>query len=320
MLGHHGRILAAAARAAHDEAGFAALRREDVGLFAAMGSVDPAAADLAPAVLASRPAGGAFDLARFFESGFRAIHPLWPLKMLNNVAAGQVAIDLDVRGEGLVLASDADAGTQTLGEALDAIADGVVRGALAGGVSEQLSPHSLARRRLRVPEAAAASASPLGEGGAVLALEAPGSAADRGARVLALLAGAGSAFAAGGPGDLADALERAARDALEDAGRRPADVDAVFAGGDDGAVAEALRRLLGPRARDAARVSTRGAIGDLLAGAAAADVAIAVRAIRAGALPPAAGGAPRRARPACVLVLAHGAAGGAGALVVEAAR
>ncbi len=116
----HGTLLELVARAAHGQANLGSVPREAIALMIGLGMVDSPTADLEAAVAASRDDAGAFDLARFFQGGFRAIHPHWPLRMLNNVVVGQLAADLDVRGDNLVLAAEADAGVRAFAEALGA--------------------------------------------------------------------------------------------------------------------------------------------------------------------------------------------------------
>jgi 3-oxoacyl-(acyl-carrier-protein) synthase len=303
ILGSHGRLLDGVARAAHAAADLAALPREEVGLFVGLGMVDAPQADLVPAALASRDADGRLSLTRFFAGGYRSVHPLWPLSMLGNVAAGQVAIDLDLRGDNLVTASDADAGLRALLEAARSVHDGACRAALAGGASGRVGPACLARLTLqgRLP-----GVSP-GEGGAALVLEGEASAAGRGRTVLARVRGGATAFgrAGGRPGPDAAAFERALTAALTEAGASGADLVLAHADGHpatEEAEAAALERtgLSGAR-----RVTSKRAVGHLGAGAAALDACLAAQALQAGT---------RRA-----VVVAAGAYGGAGALVLEAA-
>jgi 3-oxoacyl-(acyl-carrier-protein) synthase len=189
ILGQHGRVLDVCARNAHARARGTEIPRDEVGLYVATGMIDSAVEDLAPAAIASRRSGEAgVDLARFFESGFRSIHPLWPLSMLNNVSVGQVATDLDVRGDNLVLGSEADAGVAAFVEAMAALEQGAIRLAIVGGVSERVCPASLARRRL------AGVTAPPGEGCGVLVLEHPASALKRRVEPLAWLGAAATAF------------------------------------------------------------------------------------------------------------------------------
>jgi act minimal PKS chain-length factor (CLF/KS beta) len=336
LLRGHGALLAACARAAHEEGGASAIERERVALFVAFGMVDSGVEDLGPAVLASRGEDGSLDLRRFFATGFRSIHPLWPLSMLANVAAGLVSIELDLRGEGIVLACDADATVHALGAARDAMAAGTAAGALVAGVGEMVRAESLMRLELEGrlargpahpfdPEGRGASP---GEGGACLLLEEAAAAEARGRRPLGFLAGVGTAHgAATGGGPDAGALERAARAALEEAGLGPGGVDAVFAAADgnvaDAEEAEALRRVFGGDPPPI--LATRGPLGQLKAGGPAVDVGLALRALAEGRFPPAAAGAPRgrsfrSGAPDRVLVLARGGLGSAGAILVEGPR
>jgi hypothetical protein len=146
VLGHHGQLLE---RVLTPLRGQVDLSPDRLGLYVALGSVDTPPEEFAPAVLASRDVHGRFDLAAFYAGAYRHVHPLWPLTTLNNVSMGQLAIDLDVRGDSLVLTSDADAGIRALLEAQGALLEGVVDRALVGAVSERVSPASLARARLR---------------------------------------------------------------------------------------------------------------------------------------------------------------------------
>jgi hypothetical protein len=174
----HGAVLDRVGAAVHAAARGAALPPEAVGLYVATGMIDSAPADLLPAIAASRGGDGDFDAGRFLEDGFRSLHPLWPLAMLPNVVVGQMAADLDVRGDHLVTGPEADA-----------VRDGVVRGAVAAGVSETVGPGSLARARLR-----GVAATPIGEGGAALWLEREDEARARGLSPLGRLCGWATAF------------------------------------------------------------------------------------------------------------------------------
>ena len=211
VLGRHGRALEPVLHAVHEAAGFADVARERVGLFLALGMVDAEVQDLAPAVRASRARDGAFDLSRFFHRGFRSIHPLWPLSMLNNVAAGQLAIDLDIRGDNVVLASDAVAGIRAIAEATRALQAGACDVALVAGAAETVGIFGLARWR---HEGHREDFTP-GEGAGAWALchtdRLPGSAA----HAQAYVRGAATSFgrAAHGPGPDVPAVMRAIRTA-----------------------------------------------------------------------------------------------------------
>ncbi|MFM8981210.1 MAG: beta-ketoacyl synthase N-terminal-like domain-containing protein [Planctomycetia bacterium] len=274
VLGRHGRWLLQVAEAAHARAGLAALPREQVGLCVALGMVDPDPEDLAPAVLASREGGeghagdGPVSLARFHAGGFRAMHPLWPLSMLGNVAAGQVAIALDLRGDNTVLASDGLSGVRVLLEARRALQAGAAQAVLAAAAAEPLAPASLAR--LSLAGEAGAWREP-GEGAAALVLEQPAAAAARAAPVAGWLVGA--ATRAARPGEAAGPLlARVAAEALAEAGWEARDVGLL---------------LLAGRARDAdvaglcaqaERLRPAACVGDLLGAAPLLASALALEA------------------------------------------
>lgn len=302
ILGSHGRILDAVARQAHEDAQLASIARERMGLFAGMGMVDAPVHDLAPAALASRSGGAPMDLATFFGGAYRTVHPLWPLSMLGNVAVGQLSIDLDVRGDNLVLSSEADAGLRAVLEAARSVERADCDAALAGGVSGRVSPQALARLALQDRLGPVE----LGEGGAMLAIAREGV---DGPTPLARIAGGGSAYGRSleGSGPNADAWVRAIQAALDEADAEPATVDVVFchAEGHSGADREE-RDALGYAGLDGARhVRTKEAFGHTGAGAGAMDVALATAAVRMDA--------------ARALVLAASPLGSATALVVEAA-
>jgi 3-oxoacyl-(acyl-carrier-protein) synthase len=272
VLGPHGRVLSRCAAAVHAAARGADLPREEVGLYVATGMVDSPVEELAPALLRSRGGDGAFDLAAFYASGFRSIHPLWPLSTLNNVPVGQVAVDLDLRGDHLVLASEADAGGRAIEEAVEAIRAGVVRAAVVAGVSERVCPASLERRRRR-----GGRVSGLGEGGGALFLEDEASAEARGVLPLARIACVHSAFSGDDPEGLHGSERRVIARCIEDVPR------------------------FGRRA-----YATEKALGDLLAGEAPVEVALACRQIHDG----------RRTAGDGIGVLVRGSAGGAVGVVV----
>ena len=288
----HGRLLDLASRRAHDDARFGTLARDAIGLFAALPVVDSEPAALAAAVVASRTATSALDLDAFFATGFRAIHPLWPLEMLNNVALGQTAADLDIRGDNTVVSSEADA-----------------------GASDHVCLGALARARLR-----AVPGETLGEGAGALALELESSARARDVLPHAFVTGAGFAFERStvGPGPSSDAIRRAVLAALAEAGRTTSDVALLLVEGTGVEEAAARRELFGARGASVAVVAPAMAIGHLRAGAAVVGAALACAILTTGTAPSTAHGRPRQVpRSGIAVILASGAGGQAAALVVE---
>lgn len=315
ILGHHGRLFDALARDVHAAAGLAALPRERVGLFAGMGMVDSPSGDLLAAARAAR-GEKAVDWAEFYASAYRSIHPLWPLSMLSNVAVGQVAIDLDIRGDNVVLASDADAGLRALLEAARSVRDGSCDAALAGGVSGRIGPAALARLHFQ-----GRSGVPLGEGGAAFVFERESFARERGATIHGFLLGGATAFGAADEhaGPNSGAVARAIRGALAEADKALEDMGVVhFHREQEDPLSHAFAaELLG---FDEVGFSGGGAtcasklhLGHLGAGSPASDVYAALMFMTS------ADPFPEGMRPDLgdhALIIACGAEGGAGALVL----
>lgn len=273
----------------------ASIEGEDIGFFAGMGMVDYNRDDLLPALLKSRDPDGNLDYDRFFAGGYQEMHPLWPLSMLNNISFSQVAISLDIRGENAVFAPHADSGAAAVAEAVRALSERKAKIALAGGVSEKVSPSSLARAGLAGilsktennseaacrPFSAERNGTILGEGCGILALELLSSADARGASYKAMITGYGFAF-----DDVSIAMQRA----IEYAGLAPSDIDVIIANGDgtcsgDKNEAEAIHQIFSDCTEKIFVYSSKGALGNLFAGAPAVDIILGLHMLEHGVIP-----------------------------------
>jgi 3-oxoacyl-[acyl-carrier-protein] synthase II len=250
---------------------------QDIGFFAGMGMVDYRVEDLLAAVLKSMNQDGDLDYERFYSIGYREIYPLWPLGMLNNVAFCQAAIHFGLRGENCVFSPHGDAGIQAVAEAAKVLEDGKARVALAGGVSEEISPLSLARARLHGLSEAGAEIF-LGECGAMLALEPLSSALERGAGVLARISGFGFACGKDQRGGLASrqAISSAIGGALRNAALDPGRIDLVMFGSLSQNELEAVREIFDGGAEEPVMVATAKAMGEMFAAGPILNTAIAL--------------------------------------------
>ena len=173
-----------------------------------MGMVDYDVESLLPAVLKSLDSEGSINYDAFYSDGYKEIYPLWPLSMLNNISFCQVAINLDIKGENSVFSPAADSGAQAMIEGFNTVLDKKARVVLAGGVSEKVSPLSLARSHISgavniEDDANEAACRPfssnrkgtiLGEGCGIVAMELRSSADDRGVPYSSKITGYGFAF------------------------------------------------------------------------------------------------------------------------------
>jgi 3-oxoacyl-(acyl-carrier-protein) synthase len=178
-----------------------------------------------------------------------------------------------------------------------------------------------------------------GEGGAILLLESPERAEERGVSVYGQVAGYGAtndAYHHSKPAPDGEQLARAIRIALEDAGTGPDDVDVIFADAAgvpeaDVAEAKAIKDVFGKRTSEVPVTAPKTMVGRLYAGGAPLDVATALLAMRDGVIPPTINldepadgcdlsfvtGSARKAELATALVLARGFGGFNGALVLR---
>jgi 3-oxoacyl-[acyl-carrier-protein] synthase II len=333
IMGLPALMLLVSGREAMAQAGLHAAPPEpdEIGFFAGMGMVDPTPEDLGGAVLASREPAG-IDYRRFFGDGYREIHPLWPLVMLNNVGFCLAALHLGVRGDNAVFSPGADSALLALAEASAAVESSRTAATLSGGASERVSPESLARAHIVGGWDRPGARCALGEGAAALVVERESVARARGAVPLAAVAGWGFSHAA----SAREGFEAAMTSAIERAGQVvPADAVVLHdesCGEAARAEREAVATVLQGQTRPPALLSSKKMLGHALAGGAAVDIALATRMLGEGFVPrslaegawgpgPSAGPMLARAgaRPRRVLVNARGWSGACGCVVLDAA-
>ena len=245
---------------------------------------------------------------RYMARGIRAVAPNLALAVFGGAAPANLGIALDVRGPILSTANSCASGAVALGEALQAIRDGRIDAAIAGGAEVPLSPlafgafdiiRALSSGSNDAPEIAARpfdgarDGFVMGEAATLLVLEAEDIATRRGAIPYAELMGYGAtsdAFHMVQPrADGRDAA-RAATIAIDDAGANPSEIDYVNAHASstpigDVAEARAIVRALGERAATVPVSGTKALYGHPLGASGAIEAAIAALAIRDGWAP-----------------------------------
>ncbi len=234
------------------------------------------------------------------EKGPRAVSPLAVPLMMGNAAAGAVAMRHDLRGQSYSILSACAAGAHSIGAAARMIQAGDADAVVTGGSEAALTPlataafaalDALSEKGISRPFDAQRDGFVMGEGGAVLILEDAEKAKERGATVLATIAGYGAtsdahhltAPRADGAGAV-DAMRRA----LEDAGYGPQDVVYVNAHGtstplNDRAETIAIKEVLG---QDVPVSSLKSSIGHLLGAAGAVEAVATILAMRDRVAPP----------------------------------
>ena len=245
---------------------------------------------------------------RYMERGIRSVAPNLALAVFGGAAPANLGIALGVRGPILSTANSCASGAVALGEALGDVREGRVDAAIAGGCEIPLSPlafgsfdiiRALSSGHNDQPEQAARPFDAgrdgfvMGEGAALLVLEAADVAERRGATPYAELRGYGSTSDAHHMiQPLADGSQaaRAASIALGDAGVEPAEIDYVNAHASstpigDLAEARAIELALGARAATVPVSGTKALYGHPLGASGAIEAAICALAVRDGWAP-----------------------------------
>ncbi|MFE4517223.1 ketosynthase chain-length factor [Kitasatospora sp. NPDC056783] len=311
---------------------------------------DPAAMpEFSAGVVTAASAGGfAFgqkELQALWSRGPAYVSAYQAFAWFYPVNTGQISIRHGMRGPGSALVAEQAGGLDALAKGRRHVREGTAL-MLAGGVDGSLCPWSwlcLTRsgtvsprrepHRAFLPFDAEASGGVPGEGGALLVLETPERAAERGQhRHYGRIAGYAATFDPRPGSGRPPGLRRAVETALADAGLGPSDIDVVFADASgvaerDRAEAEVLSAVFGPRGVPVTAPKTM--TGRLLAGGAPLDVAAALLALRDGLVPPSVHidrpahpdldlvrDRPRSAPLAAALVLARGHGGFNSALVL----
>jgi 3-oxoacyl-[acyl-carrier-protein] synthase II len=245
---------------------------------------------------------------KLWEGGPRRVQPFVIPMIISNMASGYVAIRQGLKGPNLCHVSACATGAHSLGEAARTVERGDADVMLAGGTEAPVTELSVAgfnaMRALSTRNDAPAAASRpfdaerdgfvLGEGAAVLVLEARERALARGATIHAELLGyaaTGDAAHIAQPTADAEGAQRCMRLALKDAGLQTADVDYVNAHATstpagDLSEAHAIRELFGSLCDQVAVSATKSMTGHLLGAAGALEAFFSIRALETGILPP----------------------------------
>ncbi|MEU2791246.1 tetracycline polyketide synthase chain-length factor subunit OxyB [Streptomyces sp. NPDC007100] len=307
--------------------------------------------DFAAGVVTAASAGG-FDfgqreLAALWSKGGAHVSAYQSFAWFYPVNSGQISIRHGMRGPGGALVAEQAGGLDAVAKARRHVRDGTPL-MLTGGVDGSLCPWGwlcMTRsgglttrtdpRRAYLPFSPGASGYVPGEGGALLVLEDPEAAAERGApQVYGRIAGYAATFDPRPGSGREPGLRRALRLALDDAGIGPKDVDVVFADAMgvpalDAVETKVLAAEFGPRGVPVTAPKTM--TGRLLAGGASLDLAAALLSLRDQVVPPTVHvdggavpdtldlvvGAPRPASLRHALVLARGHGGFNSAMVVS---
>jgi 3-oxoacyl-[acyl-carrier-protein] synthase II len=241
------------------------------------------------------------QITTMLEKGDRRVSPFTVPMMMANAGAANVSMRFGWRGPCETISTACAAGTHSVGAGARLISDGRADAVMAGGAEAAITRigvaafgnmTALSSSGVSRPFDAERDGFVIGEGAAVLVLEALDAARARGARIYAVITGAASTADAhhitapspGGSGAVS-CMELA----LADAGRRADEVGHINAHGtstplNDAAEAEAVTKLFGAGAIPV--TSIKGVTGHGLGAAGALEAAALALTIDRGQIPP----------------------------------
>ena len=242
--------------------------------------------------------------------GAPPVDPLEFCRSQPNAGLSLLARRFCIRGYASTVHTACASGGQAIGLAMKLVRRGDADHVLAGGMDSMVSPVGLGAfcllnalstdndrpERASRPFDLTRNGFVLGEGAGFVVLEEWSAAVRRGAKIYAEIAGDGNSLSSYRITDShpsGDGPIQAIRNALADAGARPADIDYINAHGtstamNDRSECTAIRAVFGKEADRIAVSSTKGALGHLIAAAGAVEAVICALAIRDGIVPPSA--------------------------------
>lgn len=235
-----------------------------------------------------------------FEKGYDRISPMYIPMVISNMAAGNVAIDLGLRGESFSIATACASATHSIGEAYRAIKHGYQDVIFTGGTEASITPTGIAgftnikalsqaedKTRASIPFDKERSGFVMGEGAGVIVLEELEHAKKRGAKIYAELVGYGAssdAYHITSPAPDGEGGARAMKNAISDAHIETKDIDYINAHGtsthlNDACETQAIKTALGEKSKTVMVSSTKGHTGHLLGAAGAVEAIACIKAI-----------------------------------------
>ena len=240
--------------------------------------------------------------------GPRRVSPLFVPKMIANIAGGHLSMRWGFRGPNQTVTSACASATDAIGMAMRLILAGDADVMIAGGTEASITGLCIAgfanmkalSQSCTEPEKASRPFDAdrdgfvLGEGSGILVIETEEHALDRGAVILAELAGYGStddAFHITQPAPEGAGAREAMKRAIQDAGLKTTDIDYINAHGtstpfNDRNETAAIRNLFGSHADSLKVSSTKSMTGHLLGAAGGIEAVITVKTIVHQLLPP----------------------------------
>ena len=241
-----------------------------------------------------------------FEKGNRRVSPMFIPMGISNMPAGNISIDLKLKGESICPVTACASSTHAIGEAYRTIKHGYEDVIFAGGSEaavctvgiagfENMKALSNSEDPLRasIPFDKERNGFVMGDGAGIVVLEELEHAKKRGAKIYGEVIGYGAssdAFHITSPDPEAGGAIRAMKRAIEDAKIKPSDIEYINAHGtsthlNDVGETIAVKEVFKDNIENIMISSTKGNTGHLLGAAGAVEAIISVKAIEEGLVP-----------------------------------
>ena len=247
------------------------------------------------------------DIGACETKGPDRVSPMFIPMGIANMATGNVAIDLGLKGESVAMVTACASGTHSIGESYRMIKHGYQDAVVAGGTEAPITKVGIAgfqnikalttttdKNRASIPFDAERSGFVMGEGAGVVVLEELEHAKKRGAHIYAEIVGYGAssdAYHITSPSPDGDGAARAMKSAIKDAKISPENITYINAHGtsthlNDVGETMAIKKVLGEEARKKVLVSsTKGNTGHLLGAAGGVEAIVCIKTIEENYVP-----------------------------------
>ncbi len=247
------------------------------------------------------------DIGACETKGPDRVSPMFIPMGIANMATGNVAIDLGLKGESVAMVTACASGTHSIGESYRMIKHGYQDAVVAGGTEAPITKVGIAgfqnikalttttdKNRASIPFDAERSGFVMGEGAGVVVLEELEHAKKRGAHIYAEIVGYGAssdAYHITSPSPDGEGAARAMKSAIEDAKISPENITYINAHGtsthlNDVGETMAIKKVLGEEASKKVLVSsTKGNTGHLLGAAGGVEAIVCIKAIEENYVP-----------------------------------
>ncbi len=249
-----------------------------------------------------------FYHAKLLEAGPARVSPFLVPMLISNMGPGQISIFNKIKGPNIVSTSACASGCHAIGSAVGEIQLGRCDAMVSGGIEATITPlavagfaslKALSATHNDLPEKASRPFDKnrdgfvIGEGGGMLFLESLEGAQRRGAKIYAEIVGYGAtadAYHMTAPHESGEGMAMAMKNALDDAGVAPEEVEHINAHGtstpmNDLCETRAIKTVFKNHAKNLKISATKSMTGHLLGGAGGLESVFSVLALHEGVLP-----------------------------------